>query len=143
MRRLQDLSISALLAAVLWTGDASACSCGTVDRAEAFRRAVLVFAGEVVSMPERQFEEGQRNRQPGYDVVFELIELWKGAAPAQVELFTGNGYGDCGYGFHPGKRYLVYAYQTKDVFSEREILSTNICSPTSSYQPGDHPPAAC
>jgi len=44
---------------------------------------------------------------------------------SEVEVLTGLGAGDCGYGFRLGGQYLVYAYSYGD-----KILSTSICTRT-------------
>ena len=105
MRSALSLLFSLGVVAAVWPSNATACSCGTSDPHEAFDRAVVVFAGEVVSIHERQVAmvRSRPTRQPGYDVVFELIELWKGDVDSSIALFTGVGDGDCGYRFRRGQ----------------------------------------
>jgi protocatechuate 3,4-dioxygenase beta subunit len=50
----------------------------------------------------------------------------RGMQSADVEVITGWGGGDCGYGFKLGQRYLVYAYREEG----GKRLSTGICTRT-------------
>jgi len=58
-------------------------------------------------------------------VRFEVTEPFIGmeGRGKQVEVLTGSGGGDCGFPFHCGHSYLVYAYQ-----SQESQLATGICS---------------
>lgn len=101
-----------------------ACSCGTRSSCEAFGDSKAVFIGEVIegSSPERMSDMiGLKTN----DLKFTLSvqESFRGAESSkQIEIYTGLGFGDCGFPFEKGKSYLVYAY-------EREgKLYTSICS---------------
>src|SRR2546423_7511971 len=82
-----------------------------------------VFVGKVVSIetvgPEERRGPGTTRR-----VVLEVLEPLRGVATASAAVFTGQGGGDCGYGFEIGESYLVYARATN---SE---LQVSICSRT-------------
>ena len=52
-------------------------------------------------------------------------ESFRGDAAGTVEVLTGQGGGDCGYGFKVGKKYIVYAHPNKE-----GRLTTSICSAT-------------
>jgi hypothetical protein len=102
-----------------------ACECTRIGQACQMAGAEDgVFLGKVVSVssrPERQ--------PPGYilrnHVTFEVVESFKGVAARTVEVVTGSGDGDCGYGFQKGREYLVYASR-----NGATTLSTSICSRT-------------
>ena len=49
----------------------------------------------------------------------------RGVQGTAVDVWTGEGDGDCGYAFKPGSRYIVYAYKRPD-----GALGTGICSRT-------------
>ena len=122
----------AMAAAVLgWLSAApvEACSCMQPGPpCNAYAQAHAVFSGRVNDIRQRA-----HTREEGYElwqrrVFFEVIEGFRGVEGKTVEVLTGQGGGDCGYGFAPWQEYLVYAY--KDAMSGR--LSTSICSRTRS-----------
>ncbi|MGH9795494.1 MAG: MSCRAMM family protein [Candidatus Acidiferrales bacterium] len=51
---------------------------------------------------------------------------FKGIGPGPVEIATGMGGGDCGYGFRVGERYLVYAHRD----AKTGQIVTGICTRT-------------
>jgi hypothetical protein len=87
------------------------------DRRQAYDKATAVFAGKVVALD-------------AYTVTFRLEKRWKGDPLNEVVLSTGAvpGYDgtplpeNCGYQFHQGEEYLVYAY------GAAEKMKANICS---------------
>ena len=115
---------------------AAACSCvPPPPPAEALESASAVFSAKVVSVEER-FRESDYGRIPQRRVVLELDRVWKGCEaaegeerPRRVELVTGSGGGDCGYGFEEDGRYLVYAGQRGD-----GVLTTGICTRTAKLE---------
>ena len=75
------------------------------ERKQSFDKATAVFAGKVIAID-------------AYKVTFRLERRWKGdSSLGEVVLSTGaiSGYGgtplpkECGYQFHLGEEYLVYA----------------------------------
>lgn len=95
-----------------------ACSCVDLDPntpATAFDTADAVFVGRV---------NGILPSSEGQHISFHVQESWKGVSTTNTNIETGWGSGDCGYGFIPGKEYLVFAY-------ERDVnWVTGICSHT-------------
>jgi hypothetical protein len=59
-------------------------------------------------------------------VTIRIVEAFRGVAGETVEIFTGRGGGDCGYAFHAGGAYLVYARRSRQTGQ----LTTSICSRT-------------
>jgi len=57
----------------------------------------------------------------------QIAEMLSGVDPGQkeIEILTGQGYGDCGYAFQIGVDYIVYAYKNAE-----GRLETNICTRT-------------
>jgi len=57
----------------------------------------------------------------------QIGEVLTGVDPAQkeIEILTGMGGGDCGYSFHSGVDYVIYAYKNSEGY-----LETGICSRT-------------
>jgi hypothetical protein len=101
---------------------AEACSCaGPATPQDAFQRADVVFSGKVLSVTPTQFNSGV-NAYTGNAVLFDVKDTWKGTSSSLILVRTGNGGGDCGYGFIAGNDYLVYAY------SRVETLSLSIAS---------------
>ncbi len=103
------------------------CTCGFGGGApcQEFWRVDAVFAGTVVGSGKINVDEG------GYKHDMRLVRLTvdqpiRGMQTAEVDVVTGWGGGDCGYGFKIGERYLVYAYRDE----KDQRLSTSICSRT-------------
>jgi len=103
---------------------ACACSCmiGGPPCADAWK-ASAVFAGTV----EQVTYDSSGRPYLRVHVRFEVTEPFIGmeGRGKQVEVLTGSGGGDCGFPFHCGHSYLVYAYQ-----SQESQLATGICSRT-------------
>ena len=105
--------------------DASACSCaGAVKPCESYWKASAVFLGTV------SYTTTTTSKQGDHDFAqrvfrFNVDKAFRGVEEKEVEVLTGWGDSDCGYGFQLGGQYLVYAYR-----NEANILSTSICSRT-------------
>lgn len=111
-----------LLTFLLAPAPVSACSCiADVPLCQSFWQADVVFAGEVLSFEHidpRQFLSRRVAR-------VRVDRVWRGNASGVVEVSTGAGGGDCGYGFRRGEVYVIYARK-----GAQGALSTNICAPT-------------
>lgn len=94
-----------------------ACSCaGSSPPSAAFANADAVFVGKATAkfpIP-----------ASGVYVPFTVSRSWKGVTSTHVIIYTGSGGGDCGYGFTPGKEYVVYANDYNGA------LGTTICHRT-------------
>jgi hypothetical protein len=89
---------------------------------QAFGEADTVFSGQVISInTQPSSDRGWSNRI----VRFLVKESFRGVNTPEVEVTTGMGGGDCGFGFQIGKEYLVYAY-----LGEGKKLATGICTRT-------------
>jgi hypothetical protein len=103
-----------------------ACFCsGGGAPCQEFWRADAVFAGTVVGGGAVTLEEG------GHKFERRLVRLTvdqpvRGMQSAEVEVVTGWGETDCGYGFKLGQRYLVYAFRE----GKEKRLFTSTCSRT-------------
>ena len=110
------------MACLSLTKPAAACSCvGAAAPCQAFFDASAVFVGTVVSIdpvPAAQF--------PRRRVHLEVSDAFRGVRTESVDVETGEGGGDCGYGFTVGERYLVYA----NVRPGGQTLTTSICTRT-------------
>lgn len=103
-----------------------ACTCEIPSASSSLRKKVrdarkksfAVFAGEVLKISEQT--DGY-----GVKVTLRIDSMWKGPETSEALVSTGKDGGDCGYPFVVGKKYLVYASQSKDGF-----LTTNICQRT-------------
>jgi hypothetical protein len=110
---------------------AAACSCADPGPpCRALPRSDAVFVGKVADIEDVDAdppkEGGVRNPQRRVRLVVE--ENFRGAGVkrgAPLEVATGLGGGDCGYGFEVGERYLVYAEHAGG-----EALYTGICTRT-------------
>ena len=117
---------------VIWalSSRSEACSCvQAAPPCEAFTSAHTVFIGRVVTVTniDRHMVAGNESFVTwGRRTQFVVERVYKGSESKTVELETGSGGGDCGYGFQKGKSYLVYAY----VGTRTKKLETNICTRT-------------
>lgn len=116
----------AALAALLAATPAAACMCtAPPPPAQALEEACAVFAGRVVAV-ERTDRQTDYGRLPRILATVELSAVWKGVPEGDtVEVWTGLGGGDCGYGFEEGVEVLVYATALAD-----GDLQTDICTRT-------------
>jgi hypothetical protein len=128
MRNKPHLLLLAALALMLLPGFASevrACSCmfGGASPCEEYWQTDAVFAGTVVGSSEIKTEMAGYKRRL---VRFSVEESYRGIEGAFAEVVTGQGGGDCGYGFVRGGQYLVYAHRD----GKDKRLYTGICSRT-------------
>jgi hypothetical protein len=101
------------LALFLAPWPASACSClgpRTDEPCAAYQAAEVVFAGKVTGISEEKGNDSGPHRV----VHFEVLEGFVGVTRGTVDVRTGMGGGDCGYGFASGESYIVYAGWAKE-----------------------------
>ncbi|MCA1615473.1 MAG: carboxypeptidase-like regulatory domain-containing protein [Acidobacteria bacterium] len=85
--------------------------------------APVLFAGLVTEESKPPKDAGDWLRR---SFRFQIEEGFRGAqGGTTVEVLTGSGGGDCGYGFVVGRRYLVYAS-----VNDKGQLATGICTAT-------------
>ena len=108
-----------------FTTQAVACQCaGTQRPCEAYGDASAIFVGTVT------FSTTTTVKGADYEFEQRLVRLHvdrslKNVTASDVEVMTGLGDSDCGYGFRLGGQYLVYAYA-----DDKKVLSTSICTRT-------------
>lgn len=91
---------------------------------EAYWNASAVFLGTVT------YQTTNTSKGKEYDFHsrvfrFTVDKAFRGVEAKEVEVLTGSGGGDCGYGFQLGGQYVVYAYR-----DNANKLVTSICSRT-------------
>lgn len=124
------LLLGVVIIVLLASPTTNACSCaGNGPPCESYGTASAVFAGTVIADRVSERPKGERLKGDEIDwvpraVKFSVEHAFSGGIGTEVEVFTGRGGGDCGYGFKVGQRYLVYAYRYQDK------LSTGICTRT-------------
>ena len=112
---------------------AFACSCaGPSAPCEEYWEATAVFIGTViegklVTVKEGDFEHQSAPCESRFD------EAFRGVEGAEVEVLTGLGGGDCGFGFRRAQQFLVYAYRSES----DQKLHTNICTRTRAISEAD------
>jgi hypothetical protein len=103
-----------------------ACDCMVAPPScQAYWEASAVFVGTVINSQTVTVKESpyvERMRA----VRISLDESFRGVEGAEVEVLTGLGGGDCGFGFRDGQQYLVYAYRSE----QDQKLHTSICTRT-------------
>ena len=101
-----------------------ACDCVKPPSVEdELERSQAVFSGKVLEVNE--INKGYMKKR----VLLEVAETWKGVSESQVIITTGSGGGDCGYKFHVGEEYLVYANPSSMYGGQEELVSI-ICDRT-------------
>jgi Carboxypeptidase regulatory-like domain len=122
------LLLGFLTAVLLASPTVNACTCGgTGAPCESFGTASAVFAGRVISDQVKEMPKKLDRTEIDWlprAVKFSVEQAFSGVMGTEVEVFTGRGGGDCGYGFQVGQRYLVYAYNYQGK------LTTSICTRT-------------
>ena len=108
-----------------------ACSCVRISTAQGFESSDYIFVGNVIKGEVRKFEHnGKIEYSSNILFTFKINKMIKGKLKNdEIFVTTGFGYGDCGYPFLVGRKYLVYAGNKKE-FNDEEFLSTNICTRT-------------
>lgn len=125
MRFRLIVAVAAFLALVAFPSRSDACSCeGGTPLCQAFWTTPLVFSGTVMEIVPDPKSDPRTTLNSGRLVRFRVTQTWRGEAAGTIEIRTGMGGGDCGYGFVEGKPYLVYAHGTPGQYS------TGICSRT-------------
>jgi len=141
---IRNLFICLGFLVLLATPSAWACSCaGSNPPCQAAWEVSAVFTGTVIDVAQpsitaqpssgsttgRQMANAPRPAltPPVRTVRLQLGEVLNGVERdlKEVEVVTGMGGGDCGYGFQVGEAYVVYAYRNSE-----GRLSTGICSRT-------------
>lgn len=124
--RIKLLLIFAFLIIGLSAVDARACTCaGSSAPCEEYWEASVVFIGTVIEGRSVTVKNGEFEHQMNA-VRISIDEAFRGAEGAELEVITGLGGGDCGFGFRRSQQYLVYAYRDKD----DQKLYTGICTRT-------------
>jgi hypothetical protein len=125
--------ILALFIVGLCSVDVRACTCaGPSAPCEEYWEATAVFIGTVIEGREVKVKDGEFEHSM-WSIRISIDEAFRGVEGAEVEVMTGLGGGDCGFGFRRTRQYLVYAYRDKD----DQKLYTSICSRTRSISDAD------
>ncbi len=106
----------------------NACECvGPILPCLGAENAQAVFVGQVLGITQVDPPPKGEAAMPFYarKVSFKITESLKGGVDDTVEVYTGTGGGDCGFGFAKGKSYLVYAHR-----GTHGRLTTGICART-------------
>jgi hypothetical protein len=115
-----------------------ACLCAQPDPVcKAFDLASIVFVGtasgsEQVTAQTEVYNPGKGKESLNHSerlYRFTVEQNFKGVKGQEIEIQTGMGGGDCGFGFRQGERYLIYAYFDAKINKHR----TSICSRTTAY----------
>ena len=121
------IACALLCALFVWLAPAAfACSCmPSGPPCQAYWRADAVFAGLVDDINDTPVRKTDEDAWSTRTVRFSVESAFRGLEGSRIEVRTGMGGGDCGYGFKKGVRYLVYAHRTKEGH-----LYASICSRT-------------
>jgi hypothetical protein len=117
----------ALLMLLFASATGYACSCmSSGPPCQAFWKVNAVFSGQVISINSQS--AGDKHGYKMRVVRLLVKEAFRGVDVPEVEVLTGQGGGDCGFGFQIGQEYLVYAYRRET----DQLLVTGICTRTRS-----------
>ena len=105
---------------------AFACSCaGESAPCQEYWQVTAVFIGTVIEGRLVNVKAGDYEHQQRA-VRLSIDEPFRGVEGAEVEVLTGLGDADCGFGFRRTQQYLIYAYRSES----DQKLHTNICTRT-------------
>ena len=116
---------------------AEACSCvGPLPACQGVWMSDAAFVGRVVNITNVEDEqEPRRAFLRSRRVTLEVLEQFRGEnllvprdGASGVEVFTGQGGGDCGIAFKKGESYLVFANASKG--ATPTLLETGLCNRT-------------
>jgi hypothetical protein len=122
---------------LLWPGaeSAFACTCARLKPPPcgALGGTEFVFVGEVLDITPTTFsvDGSVRSTAAGLLVRLRVLEMLSGPEREQVEVVTARDGMTCGYPFDRSRRYVVYAYRSRD-----GRLHTNVCSRTKPLSAG-------
>jgi hypothetical protein len=112
---------------------AMACSCaGESAPCQQYWESSAVFIGTVIEGRLVTVKEGDYEHQRRA-VRISVDESFRGVEGAEVEVLTGLGDADCGFGFRRTQQYLVYAFRAEN----DQKLHTSICTRTRSISEAD------
>ena len=124
--KLNQLFIAMLLVMLFAGSRAFACDCmRTRPSCQEYWEAAAVFSGTVIDIRRVTVKEGDYEH-PMRAVRLSIDQAFRGVEGAEVEVLTGFGGGDCGFGFRQTEQYLVYAYRSE----QDQKLHTSICTRT-------------
>jgi protocatechuate 3,4-dioxygenase beta subunit len=116
--------LASVFCLIAFATQAMACQCaGELRPCEAYGKASAVFVGTVT------FSTSIKVKEYGSEFTNRLVRLHVDRAirnvdASDVEVMTGWGEADCGFGFRLGGQYMVYAH------GEKGKLSTSVCTRT-------------
>jgi hypothetical protein len=87
----------------------------------AYGNTTVIFVGTAISESSLDTRD---LRGANHHFHFSVKEPIRGIQSSDIDVFTGHGGGDCGFGFQIGETYLVYAYE------HQGKISTGICTRT-------------
>src|SRR3989442_7043794 len=134
MKSVQIL-LAFMVVAIFVAANARACDCafGGGAPCQDYWQASAVFIGTVIESRRVTIKESPYPREMRL-VRLSLDEPFRGVEGAGVEVLTGFGGGDCGFGFRQTQQYLVYAYRSENDGK----LHTSICTRTKSISEADN-----
>ena len=123
MKYVSQIALSVLLVVSL-VSTALSCSCADPGQAEKFRKAEVVFLGQITAVSEHR-----PTAKDDYfinSVNFTVEKQWKGSKESALSVLLGIDTPEmCGdMSLIVGQRYLMYAYHEKD-----ELISYADCGP--------------
>lgn len=131
--KYRHVFLAILTVITLGAGRAFACDCaGNRPACQEYWEVSAVFVGTVINTRTVTVKDGPYPQQMRA-VRISLDEIFRGLEGAEVEVLTGFGGGDCGFGFRQAQQYLVYAYR-----SDGGKLSTSVCTRTKSISEAEN-----
>ena len=130
--KAKHILLTSLAVIILGAGRAFACDCaGNRPACQEYWEVSAVFVGTVINSRTLTVKNGPYPQQMRA-VRISLDQIFRGVEGGEVEVLTGFGGGDCGFGFKQAQQYLVYAYRSDD-----GELRTSICTRTKSISEAD------
>ena len=123
MKYVSQIALPVLLV-ISCVSTALSCSCADPSQAEKFRKAEVVFLGQITAVSEHR--PTSKDDHFINSVSFKVEKQWKGSKKSAISVLLGIDMPEmCGdMSLIIGQRYLMYAYHEKD-----ELISYADCGP--------------
>jgi len=105
--------IATLSAVALGPSSGLACSCMLSSPAEELDHATHVFSGRVTAWEDPYAADVIQDSLEPVTITLAVERVWKGDVGPTVQVQTARDGASCGFTFHMGEQYLVYAYNSQ------------------------------
>jgi hypothetical protein len=125
MRNVLSWILVAVSMVALGPSSALSCSCILSSPTDALDHATRVFSGRVTAMEDPYAGDILQDSLDPVIITFIVERVWKGDVGPTVQIQTARDGASCGFTFHEGEQYLVYAYNSQvSLCSRTKVLAS-------------------